>query len=195
MSKRKTSEKRKEEVFEATLEIIYEEGKKNLTIRRIAEKIGISESAIYRHFKNKKDILRQLVEKVLEQGKEDFKEERFEGLKEHLEFAIKSNFSMLEENPHLAAFLFHEDLFAEHPELMEKFQEYREEKMERIKDLVKKAQERGEVSEEVDPKTFSEIFIGSIYISIIEWRRKEFSYSLEEKAEEIINELSKILEK
>ncbi len=193
MGKRKTTEKRKKEIFEATLEIIYAEGKENLTIRNIAERVGISEAAIYRHFENKKDILKQLVEEVLHQ--EQLEEKRFEELPELLESTIKANFSKLEKNPHLAAFLFHEDLFAEHPELREKFQEYRKEKMQNIIDMVREAQEKREVSEDVDPKTFSEIFIGSIYMTILEWRKKEFSYSLKDKAENLAKELSKILEK
>jgi len=195
MSKRKTTEERKEEIFEATLEIIYEEGKENLTIRNIAERVGLSEAAIYRHFENKKDILIQLTERVFQKDQQENKEKDSQELPELLESTIKSNFSNLEKNPHLAAFLFHEDLFAEHPELREKFQEYREEKMQEIIEMVKEAQEKGEVSEAVDPQTFSEIFIGSIYMTILEWRKKEFSYSLKDKAENLAKELSKILEK
>ena len=39
-------------------------GSENVTVRRIAQEVGFSEAAVYRHFKSKKDILYLLVETI-----------------------------------------------------------------------------------------------------------------------------------
>lgn len=193
MAKRKSSEKRKEEIFEATLKIIHEEGKENLTIRRIAKQVNISEAAIYRHFNNKKDIITQLTKNIFTQKPWDI-EENFNNPSQSLKTLINSIFSDLEENPHLTSFLFHEELFAEYPELLKMFHRYRQRKIKKIMQFIQKAQNKGKISSNVDPETFAEILIGSIQISILQWQSKKHPYSLKNKSEKLSSELSKILE-
>lgn len=195
MAERKPTDERKEEVFEAALEIIYKKGKEDLTIRRIAEEVDISEAAIYRHFENKKDIIIQLAEKIFTQNRLGIEGKDFRKPRQLLESLIKSIFSSLEENPYSTAFLFHEELFREYPEIQKMFQKHREKKIQRIEKLVKNAQEAGKIVDDVDPEIFARIFTGSIRMSVLEWRNKDFSYSLEEEAENLTTELSKILEK
>ena len=53
---------RKEQIVNAAGKLVIKYGSENVTVRRIAEEVGFSEAAIYRHFKSKKDILYLLVE-------------------------------------------------------------------------------------------------------------------------------------
>jgi AcrR family transcriptional regulator len=53
---------RKIQIVDAAKRIIIRQGSEHLTIRRMAKEVGITEGAIYRHFKSKKDILSFLVE-------------------------------------------------------------------------------------------------------------------------------------
>jgi AcrR family transcriptional regulator len=55
---------RKEQIIRITLEIIGESGVQGLTTARIAERAGISEAAIYRHFQNKDSILSDTVDAI-----------------------------------------------------------------------------------------------------------------------------------
>lgn len=56
-TKRKATEIRQQQILEAAQEIIFKNGSEHLTVKRIAEMVGISEAAIYCHFKSKKSIL------------------------------------------------------------------------------------------------------------------------------------------
>ena len=49
--------KRQNQIIEAAIEVIAESSIQALTVKRLAEKIGISDAALYRHFKNKMEIL------------------------------------------------------------------------------------------------------------------------------------------
>lgn len=61
---RLSTETRQTQIKEAVLDIIYNEGIGKLSIKNLAVKVGVSEGAIYRHFKSKKAILLSIVEDV-----------------------------------------------------------------------------------------------------------------------------------
>lgn len=62
--KRKTSEKRQKQIKEAVLKIITKEGLHNLSIRNLAKSVGITEGAIFRHFKSKRAIIISIMDDV-----------------------------------------------------------------------------------------------------------------------------------
>jgi AcrR family transcriptional regulator len=53
---------RREQIAEAALTIVVEQGIAAVTVRRVAEAVGISAAALYRHYKNKADILAAVLE-------------------------------------------------------------------------------------------------------------------------------------
>ena len=55
--KKQTTEVRQEQIKRAVLEIIASEGLARLSTRNLAARVGISEGAIFRHFKTKQDII------------------------------------------------------------------------------------------------------------------------------------------
>jgi AcrR family transcriptional regulator len=55
---------RKEQIVNAARKLVIKVGSENVTVRRIAEEVGFSEAAVYRHFRSKKDILYLLVENI-----------------------------------------------------------------------------------------------------------------------------------
>lgn len=57
VTKRKKTELRQQQIIEVVANLIFKSGSEHLTVRRIAAEVGITEGAIYRHFKSKKSIL------------------------------------------------------------------------------------------------------------------------------------------
>jgi AcrR family transcriptional regulator len=55
-SLRKNTETRKSEIIEAAQQLICREGSEYVTVRNIAKEVQISEAAVYRHFKSKREI-------------------------------------------------------------------------------------------------------------------------------------------
>ncbi|MDA8123864.1 MAG: TetR/AcrR family transcriptional regulator [Deltaproteobacteria bacterium] len=66
LSKRKNTEVRQQQIINAAGSLIFKYGSEHLTVRRIAAEVGISEAAIYRHFKSKKSILSFLLNSIEE---------------------------------------------------------------------------------------------------------------------------------
>ncbi len=61
---RKTGDARQAEIIAVTRDLIFNEGFSNFTVRTVANRIGISEAAIYRHFKSKEDLLLGLLDSL-----------------------------------------------------------------------------------------------------------------------------------
>ncbi len=59
---------RQEEIILKSMEIIAREGIAALTIKNISGKVGVSEAALYRHFKNKDEILLSIFD-LFEKGR------------------------------------------------------------------------------------------------------------------------------
>jgi AcrR family transcriptional regulator len=58
---RQTTTIRKQQIIEATRRLITDKGMEAVTIDAIAETVGFSEAAIYRHFSSKQQILLKLI--------------------------------------------------------------------------------------------------------------------------------------
>jgi len=61
---KKSTEIRQEQIKKAVLDIIYSDGLKNLSTRKLAKRIGMSEGSIFRHFATKQDIILSIIKDV-----------------------------------------------------------------------------------------------------------------------------------
>ena len=51
----------REKIIEVSLELFAKRGFSGVSVRDIAKEVGVRESALYKHFKNKQDILDQII--------------------------------------------------------------------------------------------------------------------------------------
>ena len=63
MARQSTSE-RQHQIIEATQSLITSKGMEFVTIDAIAEKVGLTEGAIYKHFRSKREILTLLIDSI-----------------------------------------------------------------------------------------------------------------------------------
>jgi len=74
--KRESTAVRQKQIVDAARILIFKHGSEHLTVKRIAAEVGISEAAIYRHFKSKKSILSFLLSHIEEVLLADISPER-----------------------------------------------------------------------------------------------------------------------
>jgi Transcriptional regulator len=116
---RKPTEIRQEEIKRAFLEIVDSEGLHNLSTRKLAEKVGVTEGALFRHFKSKRDIVLSIVDSVeqvlmnslqnIAMSNGSSKERLFKFLCAHVKYLI--------ENSGITMLLFSEAAHSNDPEL------------------------------------------------------------------------------
>lgn len=61
---RKTSRERQVEIKDAVLEIILKNGMRGLSTSRLGKRVGISDGAIFKHFRAKRDIILSIIDDV-----------------------------------------------------------------------------------------------------------------------------------
>lgn len=62
--KRESSERRQAQIKKAVLDIISEEGLHSISTRNLARRVGLTDGAIFRHFKSKLDIIKSIMDDV-----------------------------------------------------------------------------------------------------------------------------------
>ena len=179
--------KRQQEIIDVSVEILSSGGIQELTIKNISTKVGISEPAIYRHFKCKMDILLSILTFF-----EDFAHETFKKIKQMKKVGIKnierfmmSRFEKIAEKPVVATIVFSEEVFRNEKLLTSKIQSIMNAHLEGLSLLLKKAMDAGEIRHDVPVKQLSHIIMGSIRLQIKRWSLGDFSGDLVEEGREL----------
>lgn len=184
------STERRKEILDTALRILFQSGSHFLTMRTIAQEIGISEAAIYRHFENKEELVSCLTELACDQ--EILQLEMGDPLLWLGELMVRQ-LERINSTPHLTAVVFQEELFREYPEVAQKFAQHRANKEALIVGIVKLGQEQGLIDSQVDPNVFALIFMGSIRMAVVKWKELDFAYALPHEAKRIMGELTRFL--
>lgn len=198
MGKRRlTSHQRREEILDIALEIIFNQGFYNLTIKNIAEKIKLTEAAIYRHFKSKKEIIECLVDLVFEKNQID------DPVGDHpvgdpaalLKEIMFKRIEQFKKEPRMTAITFQEEIFSEYPDIRDKFKQQWKTNEGILLKIIERGQKEGFFSPDVNPKSFVLIYMGSMRMILYQWKRDNFSEQIDKIVPCIIKNLFKILEK
>lgn len=194
MGKRKKTEERCKEILDVGLNILHNRGITDFTVGKIAEKINVSEAAVYKHFDSKEEIIRGMAEKAFSIGFMEPNNFEYKNPRDLIRKILEELFNRLEGKPEITAILFHDRIFAEYPKVKQLFNEHRMDKMSKLKKFVLMGKESNIFDEDIDEKTFATLFLGSVRFTVMEWRNEDFSYPLTEKVEELADQLSRILE-
>lgn len=188
---RKATDERQKEILDVSLKILHEKGHSALTVRNIAERIGVSEPAVYRHFDDKEEIIHDLAKKIFSEDRmpDDL---QVEGPEELFYGIISGIFKSLQESPETTAILFHGELFSQYPQVQEIFREHRREKKRQMTEMLEKTRKDGMLQKETDPEYLSTIIMGSVRFSVLEWRESGFDYDISERAEPLAKEITRI---
>lgn len=176
-----STEVRREQIRQATFNIIADRGVKGLTISAIAEKVGVSEANLYRHFKNKKDILANAVESIgagLMQNLKNVSNAKITDPVKQLNKLFKLHLEYIEANKGIPHIVFSEELHKGNPNLRNKLLNTINTYAQKIELLIKQGQEDGTINKGIDTHAVSYTIIGMIQISTMVWSLNKFSSPL-----------------
>jgi AcrR family transcriptional regulator len=190
-TERKDTQTRKEEALAVAMSIIHKEGIHNLTLRRVADGLGISEAALFRHFKDKEELIDLLATKVFDHYMVPEPDDG--NVEAGLLAMMMDQFLSFQAKPEATSVLFQEDLFREYPAVKERFDIRRHQRADRIAKMIRDAQTRGQVASSVDPEVFALIYMGAMRNAVVEWRSEGCISDLRSKAAPLHSHLVRIL--
>ena len=185
------------EILHETKELIGEKGIQNFTIKNLASKMSFSEPAIYRHFKDKTEILTSLlkynskiintqVDKIL-----DSKENSLTKFEKILRFKLLH----IERNPSIVMIVFAENSYQNCERLSEIVAKIMKRRTERMIKLLSEGQKNNEIRNDVNTEQLAKIIQGGIRITILSWKLSGFKNSLSQEGEKLWITIQKLIKK
>ena len=185
------------EIITTSIDIIAKKGIQGLTIKNLSKKIGISEPAIYRHFKSKTDILLAILDNFQEMSL--FMNEAIQNIDEtaigKIEFLFSKIIEVFTLEPANISVIFSEELFKNEIVLKDKIVEIMDIKEQVIEEIILDGQNKGEIRNDIDNKTLALIVIGALRFRIKRWDLRNEHKNLQKKGQELIDGLRLILAK
>ncbi|WP_428568101.1 MAG: TetR/AcrR family transcriptional regulator [Solidesulfovibrio sp. DCME] len=164
MAERLESPLRREQIADAALAIVVEQGIGAVTVRRVAEAVGISAAALYRHYKNKGDILAAVLEEHHEFHLANVRRALSQGLGplDSLHLLYSDMMKLVARYRALPVIFLSDVLWFEEPRLRDLKMRHHEAIRDVLRDLIAKGQEQGEIRDDVRPQEIVNHFIGLV---------------------------------
>jgi len=184
---RKTGEERKAEIIQSALEIASEEGVSRVTTQAIADRVGIAQPTIFRHFKTRDAIFMAAMEWV---AGNVFKLLEADMLKktpadERLKNFLQRHLFLLGKQKGVPRILFSDRLHAEDPALKATVRRIMDRLSERLAALLKEGIDSGHFDASIDIEATARMIVALIQGSVIRWSIYDFSYPLADQADSI----------
>lgn len=185
VAKKLDTEIRKKQIAQAALRLISSHGLKGLSIAGIAGKIGLVPSAIYRHFKNKDQVIDAILDLIQERLLENVRKVTAEtpDLLERLRRLLMLHIFLIGENQGILRVVFSEEVMNGPPERKDRVQATVEKYLSAVADIVRQGQEEGVIQADLEASTVSVAFLGLIQPAAILWHLSEGKFDLAGHAE------------
>lgn len=174
---------RGEQIVDVAITLISEGGIMALTTKNLAEAVGISEPALYRHFKGKVDILvailhrlRASIEDLFQQGlnSEDTVLNQIQTIHNRV-------FRHFAAHPAMASVVFSEEMFRHDPRLSEHVSCIMEVVHEHILRLLRSKKGRSECRSDVPAADVVRVIMATLRFHVTRWRLSGYAFDLEKE--------------
>lgn len=168
------------EIIEAAGKILTASGVSGLTIKNLAKEMKFSESAIYRHFTSKEEIIIVLLEYLANSmdqrymkaiSAEQAPEEKFTAL-------FQSQFSFFNKNPHFVVAVFSDGLLEESQRINETISKIMSVKMKHLMPIILEGQQKKLFTNAITSEKLMHIVMGTFRLQMFKWRVANFQFDI-----------------
>ncbi len=186
-------DERRSQIIDVSMKIINEEGYASFTTRRLAQQIGISEPALYRHFSSKDEIIISILQKMDELWSGIVSGiEKTPDLEEKLCLFVTGHFRYIESNPDILAILFADEYLRLNENVRQQLFQVTDKRYSYLYKLLDGGIKSGKIKGS-NPEALAIIIIGAIRTTALNWRNSNYAYSLSSFGEDICINLTNML--
>jgi AcrR family transcriptional regulator len=175
---------RQRQIITAARKLIIKYGSEHVTVGRIAKEVGISEAAIYRHFKSKRDILSLLVDYVEDSLLRDIATKavyKGHNTLEVLDSILRSQVSAIEKRRGVSFQVIAEITSLGDKELNRKVADTIDRYIGRLRDVLSEGVKAGDVREDIDLEAAAMLLFGMIQGLVNIWALRNYDFNPEQK--------------
>ena len=176
---------RQEQIAEAALKIIADRGLGGLNMARLARRVGIVPSAIYRHFEGKEQVLDAVLDLIGSRLRENVSSVcgEMQNPLEQLHALLMRHVALIRENEAIPRLIFSESVYGGEPARRRKLYGIIQGYLKRIADIVKEGQETGQIQSDIAPEKVAVMFLGMIQPGAILWHLSDGEFDVTKQAE------------
>lgn len=183
------------EIIEAAGKILTASGISGLTIKNLAKEMKFSESAIYRHFASKEEIIIALLEYLAENMDERYSnaikseqspEEKFEAL-------FLNQFLFFKKYPHFVVAVFSDGLMEESQRINETISKIMAVKMKHLMPIILEGQQKNIFTNSITSEDLVHIVMGTFRLQMYKWRVANFQFDIIRNGNDLILSLLTII--
>lgn len=186
---RKSAEERKSEVVETTLRLADKVGPDRLTTNRIAQAVGITQAAIFRHFPRKQDLWEAVAARIGEKFQRRWMavdQQSAEPLIKLREL-VRGQLKLIQSTPAIQSILFSRELHLENQTLRIVFAELMNQFLIRIERLVEAGQRQGSLRTDLEAKDVAFLIIGLVQGLVLRWSLIGRSFDLPAEGDRLLD--------
>jgi AcrR family transcriptional regulator len=185
MREKLDTEIRQEQIAQAALAVVAQHGLQKLNVARVARRIGLVPSAIYRHFRSKDDIIDAVLHLVRERLLDNVNAVSAEAADpvEQLHRLLLRHVRLIRENHALPRIVFSEEVYGGRPERRRVVFQTMQAYLDRVGEIVAKGQAAGAIRSDLDPGTAAVMFLGLIQPAAILWHVSDGEFDVTRHAD------------
>ncbi|MBK8292443.1 MAG: TetR/AcrR family transcriptional regulator [Flammeovirgaceae bacterium] len=184
------------EIIEAAGEILTESGINALTTKNLAAKMGFSESALYRHYASKEEIVLTML-KYLSINMDNRLTNSVAGIErseEKLKAVFSNQFEFFKKNPHFLVAIFSDGLLEESKAINEAIMQIMDTKRKHLLQIIQQGQKKKQFTETLSADELVHIIMGSFRLHMLQWRLSGFAFDLKSKGNKLMANLLTLIQ-
>ena len=185
------------EIIEAAGKILTVSGVSGLTIKNLAKEMKFSESAIYRHFTSKEEIIIVMLDYVsgiIDQRLnnailvDDDPESKFKAI-------FQSQFNFFSNNPHFVVAVFSDGFMEESQRINEIIIKLMAVKVKHLMPIIMEGQQKVIFTNTVTTDELMSIVMGTFRLLMYKWRIANFEFDIKRNGENMVQSLLTLIKK
>ncbi|HHJ52384.1 MAG TPA: TetR family transcriptional regulator [Caldithrix abyssi] len=186
---------RQKDIINAAIELISEKSIQELTIKNLAQKIGLTEGALYRHFPSKVDILLSILLMFQDEARRNLEEVKSSPLSalQQFENIFLYRLRYFTKKPAVAAVIFSESIFQNDKRLSSEVNKFLKMHEATLRIILEKGIADKEIREDISVEEAIYIIIGSMRYLVTRWRLDGHRFDLYAAGQRILGTLKELL--
>lgn len=183
------------EIIEAASRILTVSGVSGLTIKNLANEMKFSESAIYRHFKSKEEIIIAMLNYLVENidKRLDSVTRSNETPEEKLNTLFRNQLAFFNKNKHFVVAVFSDGLLDGSQNINETIHKLISVKIKHLMPVIMEGQQKGIFTNAITAEELMHLIIGSFRLQMFKWRLANFEFDIQRNGNNMVQSILTVI--